>query len=114
MLWGSARSPRPGDFEAHVPVANAWGATGIRTGGMLRRIHLLGERLPPEEDPPTACSLREGWRVYPIGLRKISDNSKLEAMNSPIGSQRHVESLKTEVEEQVEGVLGVLAFSSAF
>jgi hypothetical protein len=67
----------------------------------------LRERHPPENDPPTACSLRSGWQAYPLAHGKISDDSKLEGMDSSIGGQRHVESLKAEVEEQIEGVLGV-------
>jgi hypothetical protein len=46
-----------------------------------------------------------GWQIYPLGRGKISDDSKLEGMDSSIGGRRHVESLKTEIEHQVQGVL---------
>ena len=74
----------------------------------------LGERRPPENDPPIACALRDGWQVYPLGRGKISDDSKLEGMDSSIGGRRMVESLKTEIEYQVQGVLDVLSLLFSF
>ena len=53
-------------------------------------------------------------RPYPLGDGAISDVSCLEPTHSIIGGQRQVESLKTAVEEQVEGELMSFAFCSAF
>ena len=66
-----------------------------------------GKHCGPENDPSSACFLRDSEQVYPLGGGGVSDGSQLEPMHRVIGAQCHVESLKTAVEDQVEGVLDI-------
>lgn len=81
---------------------------------MLWRKDVLGRTSSSRNDPPIACALRDGWQVYLLGRGKISDDSKLEGMDSSIGGRRHVEFLKTEIEYQIQGVLDVLSLLFSF
>ena len=63
----------------------------------------LGECCPPSTS----------WQVPSVGGRKISDGAKFEIMDRSIGGRPHVESLKSQIEEQIEGVPDVLSLLSA-
>ena len=69
-----------------------------------------GKHCGPENDPPSVCFLRDSGQVYPLRGRGVSDGSQLEPMHRVIGAQCHVESLKTAVEDQIEGVLDIPCF----
>jgi hypothetical protein len=68
----------------------------------------LGECCPPEDDAPSACPPSTSRQVSSVGGRKISDGAKFEIMDRSIGGRPHVESLKSQIEEQIEGVPDVL------
>ena len=64
----------------------------------------LGEHRFPENDAPSARSPWASRQVYPVGGREKSDWTQFERMSCSFGGQRHVESLKARVEEQIAGV----------
>jgi hypothetical protein len=65
----------------------------------------LGGMLSSRGDVPSACPPPTSMQVPSIGGRKISDGAKFEMMDHSIGGRPDVESLKSRVEEQIEGVL---------
>jgi hypothetical protein len=74
----------------------------------------LGEHRHAEGDSPSASSLRASGRVRPVGWRKIFDSAQFEIMDRSIGGQQRLESLKSGVEERIEGVLMSSPFCTAF
>jgi hypothetical protein len=70
LAKGSAQSLGPGGFGVHFPVPNAWGATGIRTRGMLRRKDVLGGTSSSRERSAD-CVLSSGWMAsLPLQARE--------------------------------------------
>lgn len=67
----------------------------------------LGERRPPDNDPPTARSLRDGWQVHPFGRGKISDDSSSKEWTVPLAVSA-MWNLSKPNEGQVESVLDIL------